>query len=323
MKLVNSVMPKEVFKKALLVALIVVAVLLLYSSLMNTGLPSFSAHSLAASLAIFMAGWLVSAIRLKMLVRACDPASSCSFRTFVEARFLGELLARITPSSIGGEPARAYHISRNTKLGYLEAYMLTLYEVYFDVVLTCLVGAIVSVPYLPPSLPVLLVSILTAFAWVLAFNLIDKIKVRREISGHTRMGRLLRNERLNRLVGYIKTSRTYYAEIRSKVKASRVILAWLLTALVHVLWGFSVVPLIVDKHGGSVSPLTALKEGVSAYFLMQAISIIPTPGGSGVAEYGLTLVLAPDIVVAYRGIYYFIPLAIGLAVSLRYLREKG
>lgn len=313
----------EILRKALVVVTVVVTVLLLYSRLTGAEPPKFSALSLAASLAVFMGGWLVSAVRLKQLVHSCNNGLKCSFRTFIEARFLGELLARITPSSIGGEPARAYHISRNTKLGYLEAYMLTLYEVYFDVVMTCVVGAIASIPYLPLSAPVLLVSLTVGATWVIAFNFIDKLNFYKLVGIRNCAEKLMRSKHLERVVKYIRESKRQYSEIRSKITAGRLAMTWLLTALIHILWATSIIPLIAERQQGLLDPFTAIKTSLSAYFLMQAISIIPTPGGSGVAEYGLTIVLAPEVVVVYRAVYYFIPLIIGLVVSLKYLRSEA
>jgi len=49
-------------------------------------------------------------------------------------------------------------------------YAMTIYEVSYDVVLTCVLGAIFSVWYLPLSTPILAVSLVVPISWLLFFK---------------------------------------------------------------------------------------------------------------------------------------------------------
>ncbi|MEM0470614.1 MAG: lysylphosphatidylglycerol synthase domain-containing protein [Desulfurococcaceae archaeon] len=315
----NEVGLRGLARRLAATTIIFVTVLLAYSTLMNVRALNVTVCGVLLSAALLLAGWFVSAIRLKLLFRAFKPGLRCSLGVCVKARFAGDVLAKMTPSSIGGEPARAYYISTRTGLSFLEAYALAIYEVYFDVILTCAMGAAVSLNYMPLGLPVLITSVSAGALWIVVFSSLDKITgfLCRRIFGSKRVKGSLVGKYLDKLVYPLTRFKGHYTEVSSRVTTKLKALTWALTFLVHTLWSVSLIPLIPCSEVAHSGVMGLLWRSVSAYYLMQSISILPTPGGSGVAEYGLSLALPADTVVAYRVLYFFVPVLIGLLVLLK------
>ena len=319
----NTAINRDTVKKAVITIVLVVAVLSAYSYLTESGLPRISLIALLLSTLVLLSGWLVSALRLRYLVGAYH-GSTCSLRTCISARFVGDVFAKITPSSIGGEAARAHYLSTAMGLDFLEAYALTIYEVYFDVILTCLVGAVVSVIFLPYSTPVLVTAVATGLIWVTTFNFIGRLVgfFNRKLLNNEYLEKSFMTKYLVKFLAYVKKFKDSYLEVSSKITPRQRAVLWALTLLTHTLWALALIPLLL--LGGVVENPDVrgiFWKSVAAYYLMQAISILPTPGGSGVAEYGLSLALPPSVVVSYRVVYFFVPFFIGLAVFLKYSRR--
>ncbi|HDJ83504.1 MAG TPA: flippase-like domain-containing protein, partial [Desulfurococcaceae archaeon] len=77
-------------------------------------LEEVSFTKLVLSFIILMFAWLISAYRLKYIHRILEPdrCLNTSIKDYFYARLLGGLMAYITPSAIGGEPARAYYLAK-------------------------------------------------------------------------------------------------------------------------------------------------------------------------------------------------------------------
>lgn len=313
----NSIIENELPKKIATTILIVLSILYIYTVITGVRYVYAPISSIAQAIAIIYVGWVLSAIRLKYLIKNVYPSRKCSLMTCLNARFLGDLLAKITPSSIGGEPARAYYLSIFTNTGFIENYALTIYEVYYDVVFTCVMGALISIFYLPLSIPVMTVSIAAGSLWILFFNsmnILSKIKLPSSIHKYISSRTWIKTV-MDKFIEFKK----YYLFIASRLKIRDKITLWFLTAIVNIAWAVSAVPLLQSSLFGGARVIAIYS--ISAYFMMQAISILPTPGGSGVAEYGLSITLPPEIVVLYRIVYYFSPMIIGIGVLFNILRK--
>lgn len=298
-------------------------VILVYSVVTSSlgALPGLLSADTVFSAALITLGWVVSAVRLKLLLESYGGRVRLPLLDAVAIRLIGGLVANITPSSIGGEPARAYYVSRRTGLGMAESYALVIYEVYYDVIAVNLAGVFLSIQALPLSTPVLLVAVFMSTSWLYASFKVSKTG--RSVGDGSSLPRwvpgFLRS-RFNALYArYLEFARSYSSvssSIPLRVKAA----AWALTLVYHTIWGLAVVPFT----GSATLPLAA--RAVEAYFLMQSFSSLPTPGGSGAAEYGLSLLLDPSTVVKYRVLYYYYGVVVGLAVLAAYdslLRRMG
>jgi len=319
----------KLIKRLVISTTIVAVVLVVYSKLMCVRELSLDVRSAALSTAILLTGWLISAIRLKYLFRVAKRDLSCSIKTCIGARFAGDVLAKITPSSIGGEPARAYYISMDTGLPFLEVYALTIYEVYFDVMFTCISGALFSLWSLPLSLPALITSLVVGATWAAVFNNIGRIYA---FIGEKAMGNRLLERSLNRLraskyfsrfLNKLLDFKDHYVKISSKVRSRQKFALWALTIVIHFTWSLSIIPLVLARHDHGLNMPAIIWVAVAAYCLMQSMSILPTPGGSGVAEYGLSIALPPDVVVAYRSLYFFVPILVGLPFYFTQLGKRS
>jgi len=191
------------------------------------------------------------------------------------------------------------------------SYALAIYEVSYDVIYTCILGLFFSVWYLPYSIPVLLVSGFVVVSWPVFFRNIWRVVPRLKANYvAVKLGKFAWFEKLFK---HIEDFGKTYSEISSTMDLGSKLFTWILTVLIHCLWALAIAPFLYFQRR-AVNPVLGLWTAFSAYSLMQAISMLPTPGGAGVAEYGLSLVLPPEVVVAYRIIYYFVPIASALFI---------
>ncbi|MGC8953966.1 MAG: flippase-like domain-containing protein, partial [Desulfurococcus sp.] len=153
----------------LIITLIVVTLVILAYSVITSSLSSLlELYSMdtPVSLLVITLGWIISALRLKLLFESSMKGITLPLIDSLAIRLIGGLTANITPSSIGGEPGRAYYLSRRTGVDTVKSYALVIYEVYYDVLAVNIIGAFLSVKYLPLSTPVLLVSLFMSFSWL-------------------------------------------------------------------------------------------------------------------------------------------------------------
>jgi len=102
-------------KRMLLSVGLAIGAIQAYIALMNIEISAIFSLDAAFSLISILVGWFLSAIRLRLTVKLSSPNASCSLISCIKARFLGDVIAKITPSSIGGEPAREYYLAKVTK----------------------------------------------------------------------------------------------------------------------------------------------------------------------------------------------------------------
>ncbi len=258
---------------------------------------SISPRNLAAATAMYTFAWLVSAYRLRLIDHVYSGRVH-GLRHYFNARLLGGLAAYITPSAIGGEPARAYYLARLHGGKTAEYFAVALYEVYFDVLFTAAAALVLSIPLLPLSLPVLLVSLGTMAAWIPLPHVIRR--------GSGRLYDLF----VKRLPREVKEQFTFFVEgyMRLYRGCGRlcVALLTLLTLIYHLLNALTILLLCW--------PMATVYEAFAGYIYALSLGALPTPGGAGAAEYGLTLVFDPRTVVQVRGFMIAYTVLVGLAV---------
>jgi uncharacterized protein (TIRG00374 family) len=299
------------WKRLVVAIVLVVGVIQVYIVVTGADLSRIGLPELAYSAVLVFAGWVVSVFRLMYIVESNYNDVNCSFKTYLKARFLGDLLAKITPSAIGGEPARALLISSESGLSIGTAYALAIYEVSYDVIYTCLLGLFFSMWYLPYSIPVILVSGFVVVSWPVFFRSVSRVASK--FRANYVAVKLAKFTWFEKLFKHIEDFGKTYSEISSTMDLGSKLFTWILTVLIHCFWALAIAPFLYFQ-GRAMNPVLGLWTVFSAYSIMQAISMLPTPGGVGVAEYGLSLVLPPEVVVAYRIIYYFVPIASALFI---------
>ncbi|MCY0868105.1 MAG: lysylphosphatidylglycerol synthase transmembrane domain-containing protein [Desulfurococcus sp.] len=306
-------MESRITRSLIATALIVGAVALAYgvaTSSLTSLLELYSPGTLL-SIALLTAGWAISAVRLKILVES-TVKRRLPLVEYLAVRLIGGLMASLTPSAIGGEPARAYYVSRRTGIPLTESYAIVIYEVYYDVVAVSVIAVFASIKLLPLSTPVLLVSLFSATAWLYASIRVSSTGRLRHLDPEPEENKGF----LGRITGRLRRYYFKFAESYSRVAAgtplSVKIVLWLLTLVYNTLWGLAVIPL--QQH----CTLGDILRSVEAYYLMQSFSMLPTPGGSGAAEYALSLLLDPSTVLKYRVLYYYYNVLLGVVALLLY-----
>jgi len=306
-------------KIAVLSVSVAVAVMIAYS-LLSGGYRVFSElkpSRLAAALAVYMASWLITGVRLKMLHKVLEE-KALKLRDYFYARLLGGFMAYLTPSAIGGEPARAYYIYCKAGGSYLAYLALTIHEVFYEIVVVGLIAIMLAVAKLPQALPVILVAFANTAVWVAVYSLLVDYPILRR--GYERFSKIFSiSVKASGIAGIAGKSyalfKHYFKLIHEKSGFSVRAVAVLLTILSNIAASTSM--LILNTAYTSKPPLEQLLECIVAYHYSLAMGALPTPGGAGAVEYGLALVLEPRVVVLYRTLSYYSVLLCGLAVFTR------
>jgi len=296
------------WRKIIATLITVTSVILAYSILTAgyEGFKNLASWKGAASFTVLLIGWFISAVRLKYLVGKIH-GYRLSLKESMKARLLGGLVANITPSAIGGEPARAAFLKKIMGKDIEELYALTLYEVYYDVILVNTVALIPAFLYLPVSIPVVLVASFMIASWLSMSFLIKR-------NNNSSNSFLLKISA--RFPGFYERFVKFsngYREISSKIGLSGVLVLSALTIAYNTTWGLATFFLAGDHH---------ILEGVVAYYFMMSMGSIPTPGGSISSEYGLSIILPPSAVVSYRTLFYYSTILLGFLVAARELARK-
>lgn len=295
--------------RKIIATLLMVTLVILAYSILTAGYEGFKdlvSWKGLASFTVLMAGWFISAVRLKYLVGKIY-GYRLSLKASLKARLLGGLVANITPSAIGGEPARAAFLRKIMGKDIEELYALALYEVYYDVILVNTVALIPALLYIPVSIPVVLVASFMVTSWLSMSYFIKRN------SGRSNNSLLLKiSARLPAFYERFVKFSNGYREISSKIGFTGVLVLVALTIVYNTTWGLA----IFFLAGGNY-----LLEGVIAYYFMMSMGSIPTPGGSISSEYGLSIILPPSIVVSYRTLFYYSTILIGFVVAARELAQ--
>ncbi|WP_440059674.1 lysylphosphatidylglycerol synthase domain-containing protein [Thermogladius sp. 4427co] len=302
---------------ALISIVIVFATIAVYSVVTSSYYTIFSSNPLAmaASSTLLLAGYAVSSLRLK-IIHYKYTGRRLGFTEYFKARLVGNTLAFITPSAVGGELGRAGYFTIH---GYSLAEMLAVsyFDVFFDVLITNIVGLVFSISYLPWSLPVIIVAISTLGIW---FSTIVALAVVGNSRG-IRFPRAFEKTRLvsrwlHKLADFVNALAESFRDVLEKISLPDLLAILLLSVLSQGLLSSSVF-LIQDDYTRE-----GLEKSVEAYFFSQALSSLPTPGGAVVSEYGLSLGLSPGYVVVYRLVYALTNIVPGLIILLKLYKGK-
>jgi len=315
---------KKLSKKAIILTLVIVTlVILVYSIVTVSYHVILQANPLAIAIALsaYFLSWLVSAIRLMVLHRILDGSNSLlSIRDYFYARLLGGLVAYLTPSAIGGEPVRAYYISVKAGQRFSRYFALALYEVFYDVIVVGVIALVLAIYIFPLSLPVVLVSASNIVFWIVLYYLLNSIISPERANPFVK--RLLLFVRSNIVNKMSRLSNGYtglgeaFSEISRKVRTRYKILLVLLTLLIHLI-AAQVIFLLELLHEGSKSIWGLQLSAVLAYFYSLSMGALPTPGGTGAIEYGLSIVLDPTTVVLSRIVMYYSVIVAGLIALVK------
>lgn len=305
----------RISKRGIILTLtLVTGVMILYVSITSLSvyevLSSTNPLLIVFALVIYFLGWLVSAIRLKVIHTRLDgPEKELTMKDYFYARLLGGFLANITPSAIGGEPARAYYISRRTKRPFSRYFALAIYEVLYDIMLVNIVALVFSIVKLPYSIPVTLVSIGSIVFWLTTYYIMCNILTPKTARFP-----------LNKIIEYIgklgerkfsEAFKDYGSSFRCIVDKMDIFSKIIIVALTFIYQFVNalVIYTLLQDHS-----MISLINAVMAYFFALSLGALPTPGGAGSVEFGLSLALPPGTVVVARALMFYSVIITGIVI---------
>lgn len=311
--ILNQVFSLKTYKRIIILVVVVIMVLAVYTAVMDVDLGKLlSANPILISLSVLIITLvnIVDALRLNVLVRSVG--YHMKFVDALRARLMGNIVAIATPSSIGGEPARALILS-TYGINMVRAIVVTLFEDYWDIVLINVPALILALTRLPISIIVLLTATYNIVAWNVLF-----------LTPRVRRIQVLVEKLYDRSKGFI---RNVFAMIIVAAKSINIVVdsarrsRMLLSILVFSITKYVLLTLAFYLAALSVESIELVKafEGLLFY---NAMGVIPTPGASGGLEYGLSLVLEPAQVVIIRVIVFTTTLILGLPLLVLYLRGR-
>jgi len=312
------VSPKTVALSLAIATLVVLVYSMLTSS--YVALFSLNPYVFATALTMYVASWIVSAYRLKILHMIMDGGDKqLRFIDYCYARFIGGLMACLTPSSIGGEPGRAYYIYLKMGENFSRYMALSIYETLLDIFFINIVCIGFSIIYLPLTIPVILFSTANLILGILTYYLFNNIVTPEKANPILRKILLFIE---NNIVGRVSTLSNGYKgfgsafrELSTKTKFMHKALLMIITFIMHLLTIATICVIYLSTI--SSNPLQALLQSLSGYFFSQSMGSLPTPGGSGGVEYGLSITLNPRIVVVARTMMYYAVIIIGFIVLIK------
>ncbi len=306
--IVVSEIKLSTWKIAITLSIVIVIIILytIYFGIDPAILLSIDPLILALAIIIYTLSWIISGIRLK-IIHLSVSGKVLGLLDYLYARLLGGLIAYLTPSAMGGEPARAYYLSKKTGDDIATGFAVAIYELFIDIIFINVLAIIYSINYLLMSLPVILVSAFVLFTWTTLF-----------------LGVVYRNKIIDKLFQFLikflpETIREKYNIFTESIRLitkfiirpHRVVMIILSTVAMHLLTG-AVIYIISIGYGG-----TSLLQAFQAYLFALALGALPSPGGAFAVEYGLTITLKPAAVVTSRVLMYFYTVITGLYVLTR------
>ena len=302
--------------------ILVTMVIVLYSILTGgyTLLLNIDPLTIVIALIFYMISWIISAYRLRLMHILLDGEEGIlPFKHYLYARLIGGLVAYLTPSAIGGELARAYYMYSRLNTSYSRYFALTIYEVYYDVMIVNIVALGFALYRFPHTIPVILVGMGSICFWIIAYNIFNNI-VSPQVSNPIIRKLLFFIE--NSIVSRVKTLSNGYSSFgkafndlsRSanfKFKASFISL----TLAIYFFMALTIYTISLSfttKH-----LLRTFIDAFTAVFFSLALGALPTPGGAIAIEYGLSITLDPVIVITARSLIYYSTIIAGLVVLIR------
>ena len=230
------------------------------------------------------------------------------------ARIAGRFVGVLTPAYAGATPVRALVLSAYTRLEPGTSFGLAVAESLLDTLIPVVVAIGFSLPLLPRTWLVLLVSLCLASAWILGLL----------YAGSKRFERRLRRLRLpDRAVCYIMRQRSLFLEGIRGASDRRVLApALAITLAAHLVEATAL--MVILAYRGLMRPGLGLLA--YSFLLLEAsyvLSMSITPGGAAFFEYGLAGLMDPTSLFEWRLAYLSFSLIPGfLAVlAVRPVRE--
>lgn len=301
-------------KYIVITTICIVLVIAVYSYIFNIDilvtLFNLDLKWLSLSILLALVGFLLECIRLRYMVKLVG--GEIGLVDVVKARAIGTLIAYITPSSMGGEPARAYIINLHSSIGFWKAFGVTLIEAYVDAITVCFIALLLSIRYIPLSIFITLTCAYTIVAVNLLLFMALKVKsfskfIEKFRERYFKSIEDKFNTKLN-LTDVIEGIRSLFKRRFSIIIA--------ITFLRHFASIFS-----IYFVGLAVMDNSSLIRCTEAYFFSSSVGIIPTPGASGALEYGLSITLPPSQVIVIRLINYTLTILLGLLSVILVLKQ--
>lgn len=315
----NSIL--ELSKRTVFLTIAIVnLVIITYSILTKSYSALFRINTLILVLAVLteLSAWFVSAIRLRILHRILDSSGkTLSIKHYFYARMLGGLLAYLTPSAIGGEPARAYYLHLKIGEGFPRYLALSIYEVFYDIIIVNVLAIIFSINKIPYTIPVILVSSLSLITWIIVYSIFKNILPTNNTSILiSKFVKFIETRLMKRFTSISKSYLdfgTSFREIASRVEFRDRVIVIYLTITMYLLSSLTItlIALSIDYEKGFVKQFI---ESFQAFLFALSLGALPTPGGSVAVEYGLSIVLMPSVVVVSRTLSYYIVIITGLLI---------
>jgi len=285
--------------------------------------------TLVLAIAIYLTSWLISAVRL-MYLDVKFTGKSIGLKNYLYARILGGLVAYLTPSAIGGEPARSYYLYLLKNENYSKYFALTIYEVYYDIMITAIVAIGFSIKTIPFSTPVIIVSLANMAFWIIAYFIFRNITINSSNRIVDKLVKIIEDKVIARSkllkTGYYTFGESFNT-ICNKLSLRDKIVVVILTLLFNI--GCSSTIYIVSNEFKPCSNIYCRVElfvdSLAAYHYALSIGALPTPGGAGAVEYGLSITLDPATVIISRSITYYTIVVFGFITLLKTIsktREK-
>ncbi len=297
------------------------AVIVVYMIIMvrNIELPIYPYYAVAGLISCIM-GWLVSGYRLKILHKILDGRENLlPMSEYFKARIVGGFMAYITPSGIGGEPARAYYLSYKLNSKFSRYFSIVIIEPIYDILTVNTIALGFIIYAWPLSILVLIIAIGNIAFWLTFYyimkNLIKPESIKPPLNRFVKfvLNYVRKHERI--YSGYEEFAKAF-RETTDKMGFIDKFVVILLTLTYQFLFGLT--GFFIYLSYGYRFTFKGLIDSVIGYLFSNALTSIPTPGGSISAEYGLSLVLPPNVVLLTRIILYYTPIILGIY----YLRRE-
>ncbi len=309
----RHILPIPSARSMILASICIILAILVYSIIFNVDLfiTIVSLNPIYLSLSIFFAlvSFILESLRLKFMTEMLN--TKLNILAAIKARALGALVAYITPSSMGGEPARAFIISIHSDVGFWQALGITLVEAYADAITVCTVALILSISYLPYSIVVILMCIYTI---AIVNGLLFLVLKTKTFSGFIEK---LKDRYFKSIEKRFKINMNFVNIINGMRglfnRKFSIIIA--LTFIRHL------IAILAIYYASLAVTNVNLIRCIEAYFFSSALGIVPTPGAVGALEYGLSITLLPKQVVVIRLINYVLIMALGIMSIVLVLRQ--
>lgn len=238
--------------------------------------------------------WLVETLILFLIIRSTY--HSFPIGSTFKITMVGQLFNLLTPSSAGGQPAQLYMLYKRNVNGSFASSILMIKFIIYQLVLVLLLVFIFSLRFhqLAEAIPEMKYIVYLGLAIQVAVVVVLVcISLNKPLVLFTIRMILLPVNWIKKSV-YTKwknraeaTIETFHQESRRLMKNKSLMLSCSVLTIVQLV-AFLVIPFFIFKSLGN-EQLPFLTSVSFHAFIMMFSSVIPTPGGTGAAEYSFTL----------------------------------